>query len=256
MYSLDINFLNDRSGGSGKGNQAQSKKKMAIPSGSMTPIFIGAAVAIILPALLGTVLLYVQGQNDSIDGEIAKLEGEKAKLEAKLGNIKQKEAQIAAIKTETKALVSVFDQIRPWSAMLQVLRDRIPARVRIENIKQTAPQSRGRDASAPSSAGGIEISGYARSFNDVNDFLLSLQESPFFKTSTGRIVTAQLVNGPLPRNIPDGVTIEPPQIVKYTIVSELNDVPASELMRELEQKGTVGLVARIRSLQRTGVFEK
>jgi type IV pilus assembly protein PilN len=254
MYSLDINFLKDR--GPTQGNQGPTKKKASIPLGNMTPIYIGAAVAIILPALLGAALLYVQSQSASIDEDIAKLEGEKAKLEAKLGDIKQKEAQIAAIKTETQALVSVFDQIRPWSAMLQVLRDRIPARVRIENIKQTAPGNRGRNGSAVSSAGGIEISGYARSFNDVNDFLLSLQQSPFFKTSTGKIVTAQLVNGPLPRNIPDGVTIEPPQIVKYTIVSELSDVPASELMRELEQKGTVGLVARIRSLQRTGVFEK
>ena len=256
MYSLDINFLKDRPGGPGQGKQGETKKKLAIPLGSMTPIYIGAAVAIILPALLGAGLLYVQGQNASIDQDIAKLEGEKAQLEAKLGNIKQKEAQIAAIKTETQALVSVFDQIRPWSAMLQVLRDRIPQRVRIENVKQTPPETAAKNGSTASSAGGIEISGYARSFNDVNDFLLSLQQSPFFKTSTGKIVTAQLVDGPLPRNIPDGVTIEPPKIVKYTIVSQLNDVPASELMRELEQKGTVGLVARIRSLQRTGVFEK
>ena len=256
MYSLDINFLKDRPGGPGQGNQGQTKKKLAIPVVGMTPIYIGAAVAIILPALLAAGLLYVQGQNASIDRDIAKLEGEKAQLEAKLGDIKQKEAQIAAIKTETQALVSVFDQIRPWSAMLQVLRDRIPARVRIENVKQTPPETGGQNSSTASSAGGIEISGYARSFNDVNDFLLSLQQSPFFKSSTGKIVTAELVNGPLPQNIPDGVTIEPPKIVKYTIVSQLNDVPASELMRELEQKGTVGLVARIRSLQRTGVFEK
>lgn len=255
MYSLDINFLNDRPGGGG--DKPKSKgPSIAIPAGGMTPIYIGAAVAVILPALLGLGLFYVQGQNANIDEQIAKLEAKNQSLEAKLGDIKKKEAEIAAIKTETKALVSVFDQIRPWSAMLQVLRDRIPARVRIENVKQTPPRNRGRDGSTPSSAGGIEISGYARSFNDVNDFLLSLQQSPFFKTSTGKIVTAQLVNGPLPRNIPDGVTIEPPKIVKYTIVSELSDVPASELMRELEQKGTVGLVARIRSLQRTGVFEK
>jgi type IV pilus assembly protein PilN len=254
MYSLDINFLKDRPGGPGQGKQGETKRKLAIPAVGMTPIYIGAAVAIILPALLGAGLLYVQGQNASIDEEIATLEGKNQELEAKLGNIKQKEAEIAAIKTETQALVSVFDQIRPWSAMLQVLRDRIPSRVRIENIKQTLPQ--GRDGEKPSSAGGIEISGYARSFNDVNDFLLSLQQSPFFKSSTGKIVTAQLVDGPLPQNIPDGVTIEPPQIVKYTIISQLSDVPASELIRELEQKGTDGLVARIRSLRRTGVFEK
>lgn len=254
MYSLDINFLKDRPGGPGQGKQGESKKKFTIPAVGMTPIYIGAAVAIILPALLGAGLLYVQSQNASIDEEIAGLESKNQELESKLGNIKQKEAEIAAIKTETQALVSVFDQIRPWSAMLQVLRDRIPARVRIEEIKQTAPEIPGENGSTASSAGGIEITGYARSFNDVNDFLLSLQQSPFFKSSTGKIVTAELIDGPLPQNIPDGVTIEPPKIVKYTIVSQLSDVPASELMRELEQKGTVGLVARIRSLR--GVLEK
>ncbi len=256
MYSLDINFLKDRPGGPGQGKQGQSKKKLAMPVGGMTPIYIGAAVAIILPALLGIGLLYVQSQNASIDEQIGVLEGKNQELEAKLGDIKQKEAEIAAIKTETQALVSVFDQIRPWSAMLQVLRDRIPQRVRIENVKQTAPETVAENGSTASSAGGIEITGYARSFNDVNDFLLSLQQSPFFKSSTGKIVTAELIDGPLPQNIPDGVTIEPPKIVKYTIVSQLSDVPASELIRELEQKGTKGLVDRIRSLRRTGVFEK
>ena len=255
MYSLDINFLKDRPGGPGQGNQGETKKKAAIPLGDMTPIYIGVAVAVILPGLLGLGLLYVQGKNASIDEEITALEGKNQELESKLGNIKQKEQEIAAIKTETQALVSVFDQIRPWSAMLQSLRVRIPARVRIENVKQIPPESSG-DGPAVNLAGGIEITGTARSFNDVNDFLLSLQQSPLFKSSEGKIVTAELIDAPLPDNIPDGVSYKPPQIVRYTIVSQLTDVPASELMRELEQRGAVGLVNRIRSLQRTGVFQK
>lgn len=251
MYSLDINFLKDRPGGGGD-NSKPKGPSIAIPAGGMTPIYIGAAIAVVLPALLGLALLYVQSQNASIDEEITALEGQNQELESKLGDIKQKEAEIEAIKTETQALVSVFDQIKPWSAMLQVLRDRIPSRVRIEEIKQTPPES--GDDSTANSPGGIEITGYARSFNDVNDFLLSLQQSPFFKSSTGKIISAELIDGPLPENIPDGVTIEPPKIVKYTIVSQLSDVPASELIRELEQKGTKGLVDRIRSLR--GVLEQ
>ncbi|MEO1431646.1 MAG: PilN domain-containing protein [Cyanobacteria bacterium J06632_19] len=254
MYSLDVNFLKDRP--SHQKNQPGPKKTVAIPVGEMTPIYIGVAVAIILPSLLGAALLYVQSQNTSIDEEIAELESKKQEYEAKLGDINQKEQIIAAIQAENQALVSVFDQIKPWSAMLQVLRDRIPVRVRIENVKQIAPESLGGDGSVPNPAGGIEIRGSARSFNDVNDFLLSLQQSPFFKSSEGKIVTAELVDGPLPQGIPEGVTIKPPKIVKYTIVSQLTDVPASELMRELDKKGARGLVNRIRSLQKTGVFQK
>ncbi|MBV6621824.1 MAG: PilN domain-containing protein [Rivularia sp. (in: Bacteria)] len=254
MYSLDVNFLKDRPGH--QGNQPGPKKPVVIPVGGMTPIYIGAAVAIIFPALLGAGLLYVNSQNANIDEEIAELESKNQELEAKLGDINQKEQEIAAIKTETQALVSVFDQIKPWSAMLQVLRDRIPVRVRIENVKQIAPEVAAEDGSIPNPAGGIEISGSARSFNDVNDFLLSLQQSPFFKSSEGKIVTAELVDGELPQGIPEEVRIKPPKIVKYTIVSQLTDVPASELMRELDQKGARGLVNRIRSLQATGVFQK
>lgn len=253
MYSLDINFLRDRPGGE---NQAPKSNKASLPTGDMTPIYIGVALAVFFPALLGAVLWFLQTQTASVEEQIAQLEQENQALESKIGNIKKIRQQTASIKSETQALVSVFDQIRPWSAMLQVVRDRIPSTVRIENIKQIPPQTARGNNSPPNRAGGIEITGTARTFNDVNDFLLSLQQSPFFKSTQGKIVTAELINGPLPQGLPDGVNIKPPQIVKYTIVSQLSDVPASELMRELEQKGTVGLVARIRNLQKTGVFQK
>ncbi|MEO1373668.1 MAG: PilN domain-containing protein [Cyanobacteria bacterium J06635_10] len=251
MYSLDVNFLKDRPV---YGNVTEKKPKATLPAGEMVPIYIGVAVAVFFPALLGTVLWFLQSQNANIDEKIAALEQENQQLESRIGSIKKIKQETNTIKSETQALVSVFDQIRPWSAMLQVLRDRVPAKVRIESIKQIAPSSREDDST--NTAGGIEISGVARSFYDVNDFLLSLQQSPFFKSADGKIVTAELVDAQLPDGLPDGAIIKPDNVVKYTITTNLSDVPASELMRELEQKGTVGLVARIRSLQRTGVFEK
>ena len=89
MYSLDINFLKDRPGGPGQGNQGETKPKAAIPTEGMTPVYIGGAIALILPGLLGLGLLYVQGQNASIDEEITALEGKNQELESKLGDIKQ-----------------------------------------------------------------------------------------------------------------------------------------------------------------------
>jgi type IV pilus assembly protein PilN len=78
------------------------------------------------------------------------------------------------------------------------------------------------------------------------------------KSSESRITTATLVDAPLLPNTGKSpvIPIKPPQVVKYTIQSSLSDVPASELIRELEQKGTVGLVTRIRSMQQTGVIPK
>ncbi|MBD2204386.1 PilN domain-containing protein [Calothrix sp. FACHB-1219] len=256
MYSLDINFLKDR-----PNYQKNTSKKPGIkfPTGNLTPLYVGVALGICFPAAAVGGLWWLQAKVVESEQKIAQLDEENKKLDTEIGNINKIKEETNKVKGETQALVSVFDQIRPWSAMLQDLRDRIPAKVQIENIKQTAPTAPVAGQPAGNPAGGIEIVGMARSFNDVNDFLLSLQQSRFLKSSESKIVTADLVDAPVQPadvNAKEGKKIPPLRVVKYTIQSSLSDVPASELIRELEQKGTVGLVARIRSMQQTGVIAK
>lgn len=254
MYSLDINFLKDRL----IDKNHETKRKIAIPVGDLTPVYVGVAVLVFFPVLIGTGLWFLQAKNAELEQNIAKLEQEKQQLDAQIGNINKIKEETNRIKGETQALVSVFDQIRPWSAMLQDLRDRIPAAVQIENVRQIAPVAAAEGQPLPNPAGGVEITGLARSFNDVNDFMLTLQQSRFLKSTETKIITAELVDAPIPPGTQSaiGVQIKPLQIVKYTIQSSVSDVPASELIRELEQKGTVGLVTRIRSLQQTGVIQR
>ncbi|MDJ0736269.1 MAG: PilN domain-containing protein [Nostocaceae cyanobacterium] len=254
MYSLDINFLKERPG---YVKNSKNKTSFSLPAGDLTLVYIGLAVGLCFPALVGGAWWFLQAKNTELEQQIAQLDQENKKLETKIGNINKIKKQTKGIKSETEALVSVFDQIRPWSAMLEDLRVRIPATVQIENIKQIPPLPPKEGKPAPNPAGGVEISGLARSFNDVNDFLLTLQQSSFLKATETKIMTAELVDAPIPQtNVPQGVTIKPPQIVRYTIQSNMSDIPASELMRELEQKGTLGLVSRIRSLQQKGVIKK
>jgi type IV pilus assembly protein PilN len=255
MYSLDVNFLKDRPVYQKTPNQ--KKPGVAFPTGNLTPIYIGVAVGVFLPGLVGFGWWFLQAQNTDLEQKAAQLEQENQRLDVEIGNINKIREETSKVKAETQAFVTVFDQIRPWSAMLQDLRDRIPSTVQIENIKQIPPTKSDKDKPSPNPAGGIEISGMARSFNDVNDFLLTLQQSRFLKSSDSKIITAELVNAPLPPGSGgNNVSIPPVQVVKYTIQSSLSEVPASELIRELEQKGTVGLVARIRSMQQTGVISK
>jgi type IV pilus assembly protein PilN len=258
MYSLDVNFLKDR-----PAYQKKPEKKggiaLSFPTGNMTPVYVGVGIGVSLPVLLGISWWLLQGKIVELDGQMAQLDQENKKLDTEIGNLNKIKAETKAIQGETQALVTVFDQIRPWSAMLQDLRDRIPTAVQIENIKQIAPVAPVAGQPPGNPAGGLEITGLARSFNDVNDFLLSLQQSRFLKPTESRIVTATLVDVPLIPSVvqpPNGVRIKPPQVVKYTIQSGMSDVPASELIRELEKKGTVGLVTRIRSMQQTGVISK
>ncbi|MHC5672867.1 PilN domain-containing protein [Nostoc sp.] len=258
MYSLDVNFLKDR-----PGYQKKPERKGGIglkfPTGNLTPVYVGVGLGVGLPVLLGVCCWFLQGKIGELEANAAKLDQESKKLDTEIGNISKIKADTNAIKTQTQALVSVFDQIRPWSAILQDLRDRTPAAVQIETIKQIPPVAAvvGQPPSNP--AGGLEITGLARSFNDVNDFLLILQQSQFLKSTESRILTATLVDAPLTPGTGQpntGVIIKPPQVVKYTIQSSMSDVPASELIRELEKKGTVGLVTRIRSMQKIGVIPK
>ncbi|MCF4966182.1 PilN domain-containing protein [Nostoc sp. CMAA1605] len=254
MYSLDINFLKDRPAYQPKADKSPGVK---LPSGNLTPVYLGVTVGVGLPVLVGIGLWLVQGKTSEIEQSIAQLEEQSKKLDAEITNINQIKTQAAAVKAETQSLVTVFDQIRPWSAMLEDVRDRIPPTVQIENIKQIPPLAPVEGQPPPNPAGGIEITGIARSFDNVNDFLLSLQQSRFLKSSESRITTATLVDAPVTATTTrSGVVIKPPQVVRYTIQSRLSDVPASELIRELEQKGTVGLVSRIRSMQKTGVITR
>ncbi|WP_017315585.1 PilN domain-containing protein [Mastigocladopsis repens] len=256
MYSLDINFLKDRP--IYQKNFDKKRPGIPLPTGDLTPVYVGVAVGVFFPVLVATGWWFLQAKNSELEQNIAQLEQENQRLETEIGNINKIKEETNKIKSETQALVSVFDQIRPWSAMLQDLRDRIPATVQIDSIKQIAATAPAQGQPLPNPAGGVELSGFARSFNDVNDFMLTLQQSRFLKATETKIMTAELVDAPLPSGATTATTlqIQLPQIVKYTIQSSLSDVPASELIRELEQKGTVGLVARIRNMQQTGVIQR
>lgn len=281
MYSLDVNFLKDRPELVGqRGGERTSAPPT--PAGSMTPLIIGVVIGLLLPGLVGGLWFFLQQQNAQVEEEINQ-------LKVTLGGLQQAEKQIQQltdetnkVKSETVALASVFNQIKPWSAMLQDIRDRVPPNVRIQSIEQkqvvatATPATPAAGANTPkpgtppanpanNMTTKLEIMGSARSFDDVNYFLLTLQRSPFLKSDETQLIVAKLqenpskleVNYPQNQNQSGGrVTYELPKAVGYTIQTSLNDVPASELIRELDRKGAVGLVTRIRTLQDKGVFQK
>ncbi|AFZ20341.1 PilN domain-containing protein [Allocoleopsis franciscana] len=278
MYSLDVNFLKDRPDlvGQRGGERASAPPT---PAGSMTPLIIGVAVGLLLPGLVGGLWLFLQQQNAQVQEEINQ-------LNVTLGGLKQAEQQIKQltdetnrVKSETAALASVFNQIKPWSAMLEDIQERVPPNVQILSIEQKQVAAPAAPAATAAPAAGaknpkpgtqpaspsnnmttkLQITGSARSFDDVNYFLLTLQRSPFFKSDETQLIVAKLQESPSKLEFNESqikVKYELPKAVGYTIQTSLNDVPASELIRELDRKGAVGLVTRIRTLQDKGVFQK
>ncbi len=271
MYSLDVNFLNDRTDyKSDKG--VRRSPRLRPPIGGLNSLYLGVGAGLLLPALVGAGWLLVQNQNTQLENKVAALDAQLNGLGTQEQQLAKIQADTNKIKGESQGLATVFNQIRPWSATLEDLRDRIPTAVQIETIKQIAssavPQqvvstsnsaspAPAQVASASNPAGGIEISGMASTFNDVNDFLLTMQQSPLFKSTDSKIVTAELIDSPVSAGSGRATTVasKPPQVVKYTIQSNLSDTPASNLIPEFERKGTLGLVTRIRTLQKTGVIQ-
>ncbi|HCF28013.1 MAG TPA: fimbrial protein [Cyanobacteria bacterium UBA11049] len=273
MYSLDVNFLKDRV------EQTQDKSSQFTKAGSnlkgWTPLYLGIAAAVGVQALAGVGWLFLQNQNTQLESKVQELDAQLSRLGLAEADIKKIQEQTSQVQSETQALATVFNQIKPWSATLQDLRDRIPRTVQIESIEQIAAASPAPAPAAtnsnnanssnqsgtvpapatPISPGGIKITGIARSFSDVNDFLLTLKQSAFLQAGETKIVSAESAENPVQGAAAPSVKVKLPPVVKYTIESQLSNVPASEIIRELERKGTLGLVTRIRTLQQKGVIQ-
>lgn len=277
MYSLDVNFVKSRKPVKAD-TVARTFSAPQLSAGDMTPIYIGLGVGLASLALVSAGWVILSAQNSRLTTEVAQLDQTLTALGIQEQEIQKIKADLEQIKGQNRALATVFNQIRPWSAILQDIRDRIPANaVQIQNIKQitpvvVAPVASPTPAASPSPAasptpatapttppvapipvGGIEISGIARSFNDVNDLILTLKQSSFLQPTETRIITATLVDNPV-QSSATGVKL--PQVVNYTIQSTFSEAGATQLLRELERKGTLGLVTRIRTLQQRGLIQQ
>jgi type IV pilus assembly protein PilN len=105
----------------------------------------------------------------------------------------------------------------------------------------------------------LVISGKAKSFEEVNNFILTLKQSAFFSPDDIQLNDAQLkpavILTPVPSTVtttaPDGKLpqFQLPKLVEYKITTSLKRVPSADLMLELERKGAVGLVSRLKTLK-------
>jgi type IV pilus assembly protein PilN len=105
----------------------------------------------------------------------------------------------------------------------------------------------------------IEVQGVAQSFNDVNSFVLTLKQSPFFDPDATQLVSSELEEKSVTLTKAGEATNSTTSIVtksvKYKIQTALKQIPASELLRELERKGAVGIVTRLKTLQQQKVIK-
>ena len=110
----------------------------------------------------------------------------------------------------------------------------------------------------------LVIAGKAKSFDEVNNFILTLKQSAFFNPDDIQLNDATLKPATVLSKIGNDGTVattdarkthfELPKLVAYQITTSLKRVPSADLLRELERKGAVGLVTRLKTLkQQQGV---
>ncbi len=283
MYSLDINFLKDRPELTGSEIAAPAAGGRTGAAGDKRPMYAGIAAGLLFPLLVGAGWLFLFWR-------IGQLQTESNELEQQLVEVRAKEKQIADLKkeiqdsdAEVKSLASVFNFIKPWSAIFKDISDRAPGGVQVLKVQQTdieadkaaqAAQAATSQAGQPGAGTAdpaanvpkiqLTITGIANSFNEVNDFLLVLQQSNFFDSEETLLQRANLISYPGTVKVDpqargeqrQQVTIELPEVVSYTIQTQIQNVSSTELLGELQRKGAVGLASRIETLYEQGVIEE
>jgi len=281
MYGLDINFLKDRPEYRSEPTQSSRRRDLGTPQ-SKRPLWLGAGTGLALLGLAAGGWFFLQSQNEQLVQRQTELDAQISAIKAEQAKLASVKAQTTQAKEDTATFASVFNTIKPWSATFGDISARTPPKVRILEIKEltaqeaaalpkpspvapSAPASPASATAAPAQppSGVIQITGTATSFNDVNDFLIILQRSKFVKSDTTRILSATLSEPKLPQAVQVGGSsaaadrdkVKLPGEVAFVIQTELTDVPASELLQELESKKATGLVTRIETLRQKGVVK-
>ncbi|WP_017715859.1 PilN domain-containing protein [Kamptonema formosum] len=317
MYSVEINFLNDRPDYKPQ-VKVIPKKGGGVKVADPIPLFAGVAVGVFLPAVVGGWWFVTQSKNQELQEQLARLDGELKGWTTKDQEIKAIQAEADQIKAQTQGLATLFNtSIKPISAIFQDIRERVPSGVQVSMLQQTvtadeefsktaaaAPKAAAPPTPAPSPtpaatpaggapAGGapagsapppaapppgpppaevnwqffkqkIQLSGTAKSFDEVNDFMLTLKQSPFLNASEVKLVEANLVDNSLKVAVPDPKEktqaapaqppkLELPTVVNYKIEVGVNKTLASQLVGELTRTGAIGLASRVETLQNKGV---
>lgn len=250
MYSLDVNFLRERreSQQAPRETEPQEERAPAQTVEGNLPLIIGAVVAVALPALVGGYWLYTTRQISQVEEEIAELEAQLQQLQSQQQLVTQKREELENAEVNLTALANIFNKIKPLSAILEDVRVRAPDNVQINSLQQSESEEGIR----------FSVEGVGQSYEAVNHFFLTLQRSPFVVPKTVNLQTAsegsaniQLINESALPN----VQFSPRPVINYTISFQLNDQSASELIQVLQEKGALGLVTRINTLEEKGIVQ-
>ncbi len=249
MYSLDVNFLKDRGT---QTQDAQTRVRRTTGPINWTPAMVGLLVGLLFPLMALGGLFWAKNTSRKLTADKAQVDQELASLQAQVAELEKITQETEAVQKDTASLVGVFDQLNPWSAILQDVSNRVPTTVRLQSVKQEE--------------NALVLTGNAESYEDVNDFVLTLGDSIFFQKQGIVLQEAALADDPTKvevnksgENAPE-VTVESKQVVNYTIQAPFGEwtyqgEAGQPTLEALSRLGAEGLVSRIEELKQQGVID-
>jgi type IV pilus assembly protein PilN len=252
MYSLDINFLKDRSDQPVEGSPAGRPSPSGGPA-AFLPAIIGLIVGLALPGLCfaGKIILENRGQQLTVNKE--QLTTELTNLQAQLQQAKDLQAQADQVEQDIQALIGVFGKVQPISAIIQEVSNRMPSGLQLNKF-ESSPDT-------------ITFAGTATSYTQLNDCLLVLKQSPFLDPKAIKLDTSEVKGTESVFKITQPEGIDPvylptikvnlPYVVGYTISAKLSNPSTLDpkILNQLKALGATGLVARLETLQQEGVIQ-
>ena len=228
MHTPEINFLRQRQEDLGLGPAERSDARSGVSGGllgGVNAILIGVAISFILLGAYAIADFTFRRRLASLEQQKVTLNQELAQAQGELGQLRQLESELSAIRDRTNAFKSFFNQIQPWSAILEDIRKQAPADVWLTNIS--------------ASENTVSLVGQATQFQSVNDFQLTLLQSPL-------VADAVLESAVLSKQEGEA---EFASIVDYRLRVELTDRSLEELLDTLAANGSRGLVRKIEILR-------
>jgi type IV pilus assembly protein PilN len=225
MYTPEINFLKertDRPAGAGSAGSMSPGMAQGIQNGASAMI-VGTAIAAILVGSYFTLQFFTGNRLRELETQQAKVNTDLSQAQAELARLQGLQQELTTTQARTTALKSFFNQMQPWSAILQDIRNQVPADVWITEIAAAGKT--------------VTVNGQSLSFDQINDFQLTLLQSPL-------VADVNLMNATFdPGNDKAGPS------VTYSMEVSLADRPLEDLLGKLETSGSTGLVRKIEILR-------
>ncbi|NJK33684.1 MAG: hypothetical protein HC919_01345 [Oscillatoriales cyanobacterium SM2_2_1] len=243
MYTIDVNFLDDRIVVGGDGDPAA-------PIADQQFLWIGVGVAVVALAIVGGYYTFLTIRDQALQQELATLTSEESKLKSELEAITRKRDEVKQIEQRTGQLLTLFVGQLPTNAVMADIRDRTPAKVQIRAFDIGAPAAvPGVAAVAPV----VRLTGVADSADDVQSFLLLLQDSKFLDGTKTRINSVRPIAQAAAAAVVGGRGVNP--LFEFTIEASLTSQNAAQLLPELQKAGATGLVERVLLLKEKQVVQ-